>query len=95
MKTREIIVGDKKALGVEIDLPGAPLILARGGQGFVMCGFLDLHTAEKVNAAAAVVRGVQSVDDLLAKPVVGVTAAALALGVKPGMTGYDALEILA
>jgi uncharacterized protein YunC (DUF1805 family) len=95
MKTREIILGEKKALGVEIDLPGAPLVLARGGKGFVMCGFLDLHTAEKVNAPAAIVRGVQTVDDLLAKPVVGATAAALALGVRPGMTGYEALEILA
>ena len=93
MKTREIVIDGKKGVGIEIDLPGAPLVLAKGPKGFVMCGYLDLHTADKVNAPAAIVRGVKTVDDLLKAPVVAVTAAGTALGVKPGMTGYEALEL--
>lgn len=93
MKTREIVIDGKKATGIEIELPGAPLVLAKGINGFVMCGYLDLHTAEKVNAPAAIVRGVKTVDDLLTAPIVAVSAAATTLGVKPGMTGYEALEL--
>jgi uncharacterized protein YunC (DUF1805 family) len=93
MKTRAIEIDGKKGEGIEIDLPGAPLVLARGSKGFVMCGYLDLHTAEKVSAPAAIVRGVKTVDDLLAAPVVAVSAAATEMGVKPGMTGYEALEL--
>ncbi len=95
MQTSNFLIDGKKVQGIEIPLAGAPLILVRGARGFVMCGYLDLQTADKVKAAAAVVRGVSSVDDLLAKPVAGVSAAAAALGVKPGMTGRDALSLLA
>lgn len=93
MKTREIVIDGKKGMGIEIDLPGAPLVLAKGNTGFIMCGYLDLHTAEKVNAPAAIVRGVNTVDDLLTAPIVAVSAAASMVGVKPGMTGYEALEL--
>ncbi len=93
MKTREIEIDGKKAVGFEIDLPGAPLVLAKGEKGFVMCGYLDLHTAEKVNAPAAIVRGVKTIDDLLKAPLVAVSAPAATMGVKPGMTGYEALEL--
>ncbi|MBK8574774.1 MAG: DUF1805 domain-containing protein [Elusimicrobia bacterium] len=92
MKTRAIEMDGRKGEGIEIDLPGAPIVLARGPKGFVMCGYLDLRTADKVNAPAALVRGVKTVDDLLAAPVVAVSAAATEMGVKPGMTGYEALE---
>ncbi|MBK8870299.1 MAG: DUF1805 domain-containing protein [Elusimicrobia bacterium] len=95
MTTREFLIDGKKVQGVEISLAGAPLIMVHGARGFVMCGYLDLQTADKVKAAAAVVRGVSSVDELLAKPVGGVSAAAAALGVKLGMTGRDALSLLA
>lgn len=81
-----------KAHGYVIDLPGAPLVLARAEHGFVMCGFLDLRSAEKFHCAAAIVRGVSSLDDLLAKPVTDVSAAAAARGVTAGMTGRAALE---
>lgn len=91
MKTRAFEVDGRSATGIEIDLPGAPLVLVRGSKGFVMCGYLDVSSADKFNAAAAVVRGVKTVEDLLAKPVTDVSAAARAAGVAPGMTGRDAL----
>ena len=93
MKTCDIVIDGKKGVAIEIDLPGAPLVLAKGAKGFVMCGYLDLHTAEKVNAPAVIVRGVNTVDDLLTAPIVAASAAATAMGVKPGMTGYEALEL--
>lgn len=95
MKTQIIPISGKTALGHLIDLPGAPLIVAQGTKGFVMCGYLDVKAADKFNAAAAVVRGVKTVDELLEKPVTDVSAAAAALGIKPGMAGREALALLA
>jgi glutamate-5-semialdehyde dehydrogenase len=64
MKTREISIQGQVVTGYEIDLPGAPLVLVQAPKGFVMCGYLDVKSADKFNAAAAVVRGVKTVDDL-------------------------------
>ncbi|MBI4395705.1 MAG: DUF1805 domain-containing protein [Elusimicrobia bacterium] len=95
METRDIDVGQKKAAGFEIPLPSGPLVLARGENGFVMCGYLDIATADKLAAAAAVVRGVKNLDELLANPVTDVSAKALSMGIRPGMTGREALQKLA
>jgi uncharacterized protein YunC (DUF1805 family) len=95
MQTRDIPIGGKTAAGFHIDLNGVPLLVARGAKGFVMCGYLNVAAADKFGQAAAVVRGVKDLDELLAKPVAEVSAAAAKLGVKPGMSGRDALEILA
>lgn len=92
MPLTEIPLFDGRAGGLVVDLPGAPLVLARAANGFVMCGFLDVRSADKFQAAAAVVRGVKTVDDLLAKAVTDVSAAAAARGVTVGMTGRQALE---
>ncbi len=93
MKTVEIQLKIKKVTGFEIDLPGAPLVVAKGEKGFVMCGYLDVKSADKFSAAAAVVRGVKTVEDLLAGRVSEVSASAARMGVAPGVTGRDALEI--
>ncbi|HRY28602.1 MAG TPA: DUF1805 domain-containing protein [Elusimicrobiota bacterium] len=92
MKTREVVISGKKAVGFEIPLPGAPLVLVRAEKGFVMCGYLNPAAAEKLGVAAAVVRGVKTVDELLAKPVAEISPEAQKLGVTPGMTGRQAVE---
>ena len=94
MKTRDIRIGQKKAVGFEISLPGAPLLLARGDKGFVMCGYLDMSVADKFGQAAAVVRGIKTLDELLEKPVADVSAKGKRRGIKPGMTGLQALQKL-
>ena len=94
MKTIDFDVNGKKANGVEIPLPKAPLVLASGPGGFVMCGYLNVEVAEKLEVAAAMVRGVSTVDDLLKANVVSCTKAAAAKGVAVGMTGKEALAKL-
>ncbi|MGQ0644411.1 MAG: YunC family protein [Elusimicrobiota bacterium] len=95
MRTRDISLGPKKAVGFEINLPGAPLLLARGEKGYVMCGYLDMAVADKFGQAAAVVRGIKTLDELLESPVADVSVQAKRRGVKPGMTGRQALQKLA
>ncbi len=90
---KQLEVNGKKILGLEVkNLGKAPLIIAKTDKGYIMCGYLNIEVAEKLGDAAAIVSGVSSVEELLEKPVKAVTTKARSLGVKPGMTGREALE---
>ncbi len=90
----ELKVNGKNCLGLKVDLPGspAPLVLISAEKGFVMCGFLDMHTAERLNVAAAMVSGVKSFDDVLNAEAKAITTKAKGLGVEIGMKGSEALK---
>ncbi|OGS39290.1 MAG: hypothetical protein A2551_06945 [Elusimicrobia bacterium RIFOXYD2_FULL_34_30] len=92
MEKIDIKIGDKTAVGYEIQMQNAMLVLVKAEKGFVMCGYLDIKTAEKLGDAACIVRGVQTVDDLLNAKIVGMTTKAEKFGVKLGITGKEALE---
>jgi uncharacterized protein YunC (DUF1805 family) len=94
MTTIELDIDGKKITGVELQLPGAPLVLAYGKGGFVMCGYLNVETAEKLGIAAGLVRGVKTVDDLLKASIQSATSFARNKGISDGMTGRDALSRL-
>jgi len=88
-------VYDKTCLGLRVELPGSPpLLLVVAEKGFVMCGFLNVEAAEKLDVAAAVVSGVKSFEDVLNANVKAATSKAEALGVSVGMKGADALKCL-
>jgi uncharacterized protein YunC (DUF1805 family) len=91
---KDVLVAGKKMQGVEIELPGAPLVVVTGKAGFVMCGYLNIEVADKLGVAAAMVRGVKTIDDLLKAPVQAVSKAAEAKGVKLFMKGEEALALL-
>ena len=83
----------KNCLGLRTDLPESPpLLLIIGEKGFVMCGFLNIESAEKLGVAAAVVSGVKTFEDVLNGQVKAVTSKAKNLGVEVGMIGADALK---
>ncbi len=88
-------IDDKVAVGVRVDLPDAPpLLLIVGRTGFVMCGFLNIDAAEKVNVTAAMVSGVKTFNDVLEAGIKAVTAKAKRKGIKVGMKGKDAVNLL-
>ena len=88
-------IDDKIAVGLRVDLPDSPpLLLIVGRTGFVMCGFLDIDVAEKVNVTAAMVSGVKTFDDVLAAEIRAVTPEAQMKGIKVGMKGEDAVKLL-
>ena len=61
-------INDKVAIGLKVELPDSPSLLMIIGQtGFVMCGFLNMDVAEKLNVAAAMVRGVRNFDDMFSE----------------------------
>lgn len=95
MNAVDIKLGEKSAEGFEIPLKNAVLVVACGKRGFVMCGYLNLETSEKMGDAACVVKGIKTIDELLDGKVVGATSEAKKLGVEPGMSGREALGRLA
>jgi len=86
-------VDGKTCTGIKIYLPESPpLVIIVAEKGFVMCGFLNIETAEKLGVVAAVVSGVKSHEDVLNAQVKAVTSKAKSLGVEAGMKGSEALK---
>ena len=80
--------------GAAIGTPNATLLVITGANGLLGCGYLSVATADKLNDALAVVRGVANFDDMLAASVCEVSAAAAKLGITVGMSGKDALKLM-
>ena len=67
------------------------ILVIRATHGLLGCGYISVDTAAKVGDALAVVSGVSNYENMLHTSVKAVSPAAEALGVRPGMTGRDAL----
>lgn len=72
-------------------------ILTRAG--IVGCGIYDLKTAAEFGQAIAIAKGTPAKplvepEDLFEAKIVGVTPQAEALGIRPGMTGREAVELM-
>lgn len=92
IETQELELQGKKLFGLKVDLPKAPLVAIIAPNGYIMCGYLNLNTAEKLNQAAAIVRGVNNIEDVLNGKISGATSQAMKLGVREGMLGRNALK---
>jgi uncharacterized protein YunC (DUF1805 family) len=86
-------VNGKACLGMRAELPDSPpLLLIIAEKGFVMCGFLNIDAAEKLDVAAAVVSGVKTFEDVLNAQIKTMTSKAKGFGVEAGMKGAEALK---
>jgi len=81
-------------IGISIPLGRANLVLIKAKKGYIMCGYLNITTAESLGDAACVVRGVKHVEDALGAEIKELTSAARALGIKKGMKVREALKLL-
>ncbi len=78
-----------------IDLPGdVSILVIQARRGFLACGYVSMAAAEKFGHAAATVSGVSTYDDMLSATVRAVSPAAESLGVRPGLSGREALALL-
>ena len=92
----KIKIDDKTVLGLKVELPDSPpLLLMVGEKGFIMCGYLNVEVAEKLQVAAAMVSGVTSFQDVLEAEIKAATSKARELGINLGMKGREALRKLA
>ncbi len=91
----QVKIGDKTCLGIRVELPDSPpLVLVVAEKGFVMCGFLNIEAAERLDVAAAMVSGVKTFEDVLNAEVKATTTKAKRAGVQPGMRGEEALKCM-
>jgi uncharacterized protein YunC (DUF1805 family) len=90
-------IDGKESNGLFIQSPGGEghpnMILIQCQKGYLMCGYLNLEAADKFGDAAVLVGGADF-KAVLSNSIKGMTAAAKALGVREGMTGEEAAEIL-
>jgi len=91
----QVEVRGRRALGVKVELPNSPpLLILVADRGFVMCGYLNVKAAERLGVAAAMVSGVRDFEDILEAEVRACTSRAREMGIKEGMRGREALELL-
>ena len=69
------------------------MIVIECEKGYLMCGYLNMDAAEKFGDAAVLVGGADFAA-VLQNPIKGMTSAARALGVREGMTGAEAAQLL-
>lgn len=95
VKLTPIEVGERVALGIEVDLPKTHLAIIATQRGYIMCGALDVELLNRRLADRRIIAGravgVKTLDDLLGSPLESVTDAARELGIVVGMTGREAV----
>jgi uncharacterized protein YunC (DUF1805 family) len=94
MQIETIELNKGNAIGLKWDMEHAPLLIIKAPRGFVMCGYLNMVVAEQLGDVAAKVTGVRNFDDVLTSRVVEVSSAAMELGIKVGMTAFNALDLM-
>ena len=90
-----IVLESGPALGLQITLGKAPLLLVAVPHGYVMCGYLNIDTANKLGDVAGRVSGVSTFEALLDARINAVSDAAKSKGLHEGMTARDFLAALA
>ncbi len=70
----------------------APLLIVKGSLGFLGCGYINVDSC--IDETCAIVSGVNTHDDMLKASVKAVSKDATELGIKVGMTGAEAMELL-
>ncbi|MHB8359692.1 MAG: YunC family protein [Thermoplasmataceae archaeon] len=80
---------------MKMPMQKAPLLVLKGEKGYAMCGYLNLEAAEKLGDMAVRVTGVNTLGDMLAGKVAGVTSSARDAGINTGDTVENILEKLA
>lgn len=89
-----INLADKKLVGFKIESVSPPLLIIMGEKGILSCGYFSMEAAEKFNVAVAIVKGVETFEDMLKARVQDLSAAAEKLGIKKGDLGEKALSKL-
>ena len=96
MITKEIKIKKTIFKGIELELSKeSNLLVITGDKGYIMCGYLNINTAQKRNDVACIVTGVKTIEDILNSNIVALTAKAQELGISMNMPVKKALEILA
>ena len=70
----------------------APLLIVKGSLGFLGCGYINVDAC--ADEACAIVSGVSTHNDMLKATIKAVSKDATELGIKAGMIGAEAIDLL-
>jgi len=88
-------VGSKTVEAICFKIGAKNLIAIRGRRGYVMCGYLDIKTADKFNEAAVIVSGVSTISGMIKGRVFNLSFEAKKLGIYKNQPIRDVLKIIA
>jgi uncharacterized protein YunC (DUF1805 family) len=96
---RPIKTPNGTAIGASYAWPGGQYCAIHTSRGVVGCGIYDVDSASEFGMAFAVARGTPEIplrepEDLLPAKIVALSKPAEALGIRVGMTGAEALDLL-
>jgi uncharacterized protein YunC (DUF1805 family) len=94
MMTQAIHLEEGEATGYSLSLGNAPLLIIRTDTGYLMCGYLNMTTANSLGDIAGKVTGVRTVEDMLAARITEVSEQANRHGLTTGITGREFLQRL-
>ncbi len=94
MKTKKIKLVKGQAIGYLIELNNAPLIIVQAKKGYIMCGYLNIDTANKLGDIAGKVTGVKTFNDIFNAKIIEVSENAKKVGLYEGMNAKDFLNML-
>ena len=94
MKLEKIKIGKKYIEAISLNLQSKNFILLKGSRGYVMCGYLNLKTAEKFKDAAVKITGVSSIKEALKAYVHSLSRPARKLGIYKGQPVKEVLKII-
>jgi len=90
---------NKPAHGLSVSWKDGQFVTIVTDKGMVACGAFDVKVMDEFNIAMAIAKGtpqkpLKVPDDLLGAKIVGVTSRAAGMGIKVGMSGREALELM-
>lgn len=94
MKTKNIKLEKGQVIGYLIELCNAPLIIVQAKKGYVMCGYLNMDTANKLGDIAGKVSGVKTFNDIINAKIIEVSENAKKVGLYEGMNVKGFLNML-
>lgn len=95
LKHKRIKVGSRFIDAIAVKLLSKNLILLKGRRGYIMCGYLNLKTAEKFKDVAVKITGIATIEEALKGNVNSCSYCAKKLGIYKGQPIRDVLKIIA
>ena len=94
MKIKKIKLENGQVIGSFIELNNAPLIVLQAKKGYVMCGYLNMNTANKLGDIAGRVSGVKTFEEALDSIIVEASENAKKMSLHEGMKTKEFLNLL-
>ena len=94
-KRKKIKVGSKYIEAFWVKLLSKNLILLRGSKGYIMCGYLNMKSAQRSGDTACKFTGVCTIEEALKTKVHSCTSRAKKIGLYAGQPVKEALKLIA